>query len=128
MCFAGGNVRIREVAVDVGDVPLLSGVDREPPLRTLPEGRLARAQVLELVLALALGSHRLPELAFARQPEPVDLSVVDGGEMPFEIVWTLRADLDNTVVVAKRRDDSTEVALVPDLATRRKTGSCREGK
>ena len=48
--------------------------------------------------------------------------------MALEIVWTLRTDLDNTVVVVKRRDDSTEVALVPDLATRRETGSCHKGK
>jgi hypothetical protein len=55
-----GYMRIREVAVDIADVPDVLRIDREPPDRTGPERRLCASQVRELVRTLLLRRHRLP--------------------------------------------------------------------
>ncbi len=130
-----GNVRLarrdlrgRQVAIDVGHVLFVPGIDREAPQRSLPEGVVAALQVGNLVGTLTLGRHRLPPLALPRQPKPIDLGVVDGTEVAVDVVWPLSPDLDYAIAVPEGRDGATEVALASDVSARRETGSLGDGE
>ncbi len=78
--------------------------------------------------ALASGCHRLPQLALARQPEPIGLGVVDGAQVSVEIVRPLTPDLNDAIAVAQGRDATTEVVLASDVPSRHEIGSLRDGE
>lgn len=111
--FAGWDVRVDQVAVDVERVGGVWSVDAEGPLGAGPEGVVHALQVAQLMVTLLPRGHGVPACSVAGLPQPGDLLLIDGGQMHVDVVGPLLSQ--NQKPIADRDHLAPSAALEMSL-------------